>query len=376
MTHSLAYRVFRKDLGRKAVALLLALLAWGYMNWRLSDDPTFPLDVFTVTSRVAAEQGLASVPGLYVVVPEHLIVRHVHQKIINVRLKGLRTELENLRLAAVVEVPTDALGTADEAKLKIPLERTMLRAEGGMPRVSDWKISPNQLELTLAESTRESFDLTWRNVQFEGTQRSGYAVLTQEAQVLPNQVVLSGPRSAIAELRENPTRLLLAPIDVDGKSVDVSRQVGLDHTRVDPGVTLETVDRKVTVVMPVRPMDVSRELFLVPVVYNAPEDLVRRNLRVVEKTEVLDLIVSGPPSVLDPLTPDQLKRAIQPTFDWRDAGLEQAKDRVRFLSVLPDSVSILGIDGRDPEIEYKLAPIDPRPEPGADAGPKPGNDTP
>lgn len=360
MSAALPWQVFRKDLGRKLVALCLALVVWWLLSEQVSGEDEIALDVRIVATRAQADQDSATSPGIYVVVPEHLIVREVTHKQVTVRLRGLAAELADLQVSAVLEVPADLLAQKDEDTWSPVLERRSFRSRGRALPVGEVDFDPRRLGLLLAERTSQTFDLDHRQVSVTGTPRAGRFADTQGSRVEPNQVVLTGPRSAIAALRTDPTRLRLAPVDVSSQSLDVVRQVGLDVSALDQGVTLATAGNVVTVTVPIRSRDVERELFSVKVVYKNEDDLARRSRRLVEATTELDLIVVGPLQLLDPaILPDsELRAAIQPTFDWRNASLERASDKVSVLTLLPDAVDVLGLDRREPEIQYELAPVE------------------
>jgi hypothetical protein len=362
---SLLFTLFRRDLGRKLVALGLALLVWWQISVHLSDSKVVTLDVEITSLRSEAEQASRGRKGLFIVVPDQLITRNVTHSQVTVELRGLKAEVDILEqtLSMVLEVPGDALGQEDEAAYRFDLDRSLLRSPGGTVNVKDVVIRPKQLTLTLAERTTEAFDLGSDNVQISGAPRTGHFVSSDDCRVEPNQVELTGPRSVIASLRADPSLLKLEAIDVEGQALDVVRQVGLDWSVVDPGITLGTSGGLVSVMVPVRPDDFERELLSVPVRYDQEASLATDNVRLVEATDSLDLLVVGPRSVLDGYTDAQLKRAIRLVFDWRDVGeLKMATDQVRVLTDLPSSVDVLGFDGREPEIHYQLAPIDPEAE--------------
>jgi hypothetical protein len=373
---SVLFTIFRRDLGRKLVALGLALLVWWQISVHLSDAKVVTLDIEITTLRSEAEQASRGRKGLFIVVPDQLITRNVTHSQVTVELRGLKTEVDVLEqtLTMVLEVPADALGQENEADYRFVLNRSLLRSPAGAVNVKDVDIRPKQLILTLAERTTEVFDLGSDNVQISGAPRTGHFVSTDDCRVEPNQVELTGPRSVIADLRADPSLLKLDPIDVDGQALDVVRQVGLDRTVVDPGITLGTSGGLVSVMVPVRPDDFERELLSVPVRYDQEAHLATRNLKLVEATPSLDLLVVGPRNVLDGLTDEKLRRSISLVFDWRDAGLSMATDKVHIHHELPPSLEVLGFDGREPEIHYQLAPIDPESE--AEAATESTSDTP
>jgi hypothetical protein len=104
-------------------------------------------------------------------------------------------------------------------------------------------------------------------------------------------------------------------------------------------------------------MDITRELRSIPVTYANAELL--GDQQVSFATETLDLEVTGPRSVLEGLTSEQLAERIRPVFDWRDVGLKRAHEKVTIYRVdLPDTVRVTDLEGRPPEISYRLDSVD------------------
>jgi hypothetical protein len=163
---------------------------------------------------------------------------------------------------------------------------------------------------------------------------------------------------------------------VEGRLFEVSQQVGLDPERVDRSITLHTAGNVVEVTIPIAPKEATRELLQLPVYYEHGDILTVERKRVVRATESLDLEVRGPRSLLDSRTNEQLRSSIRLVYDWADSPvsprLDQARARVRVLRDLdlPDEIKIVGLDGRHPEIEYRLEDLEPAaPPPAKDGSP-------
>lgn len=362
MNRSLVYRVFRRDVGRKLVALMLAVVVWLLLTELVSGERNVPLDVRIVATRAEAEQLRSTVPAVYVVVPEHLLVSNLVHKTVDVYFKGLRDEVDGLEPSIVMELPLGAvaLDLSDDgvAEVQLTLEPRYVKYRLGTPSVNELIFDPRAIRIELVESSKETFDLGPWNVVVVGNPRTGHSADPMASRVEPNQVQLSGPRNALAGLRRDRSLLRLMPIDLQGQSIDVSRQVGLDHSLAERNVSLMTASGVVSVTVPVRPVAVPRQLFSVPVSYRNEDALTASGRYVLERTEALDLLVSGPPHVLDDYTDAQLKTLIQPTFDWRKASFGQASEQVLILDTLPDSVIVSTPSGGKPEISYRLAPLE------------------
>ncbi len=359
MSRKLLWTIFRKDIGRKLTALFLAVFSWYLLDQYVSMEARQELPVRLVASRTEAERELVVAPAVYVVVPPELVERGLSAEQVRVDVKGLKAVVSQLKLGAVLDVPPDAIRDDDNGDFRFVLDVDVFRSDGSaVPVLSEFVVQPQELVVHLTHRETIDFDLRPRNLTPVGMPKAGYVYDPESCVIRPNQVRLSGPRSAILEIARDPTQLKLAAIDIDGQSFEVSREVGLDRERVDRGVQLLTAGRVVEVTLLIRPEDVTRELLSVPVHYANADDLTARGWKVLSKTDVLDLTVSGPPHVLEGLDEKELRGRIHLLFDWKGRDLRQANEPVRILNELPDSVSFTDRDGRAPRIHDQLDSIE------------------
>jgi hypothetical protein len=354
------WMLVRHDFGRKLTALIVAVALWYSLANRLTLDRRIQLQVREVASRAEAEQLRSTAPAVYLVVPPDFIVSNMSRKTIRVDVRGNKDEVRNMELSAILEVELDALGSQDEAVIPLPLVRTLFKVQGGEPSLTEFDVKPPVLDIRLARRREAEITLGPQNVVVVGRPREGYAFDESSIRVAPNRVRISGPISQVESLARNPEQLKLVPIDIEGRILEVSQQVGIDVEKVDRSVALLTTGGLVEVSIPVRPREITKELLSVPVDYRNEDALRMKKRRVVFATETIDLLVTGPRSVLEGLTREELAERILPVFDWSQVTLTLGDEPVRiFRGVgLPDSVRITDSDGRPAEIHYSLESTD------------------
>jgi hypothetical protein len=357
--------VIRHDIGRKVTALALALLVWGLLENFVVGDRDFTLEVIVVSTQRQADVSRATAPGLYLVVPDDLIVI-AKEPSVRLKVKGLRDDIENLNLSAVLTYDATDLGDADEALVSRPLDRDTFKSPGENPQLTEFRIRPDDVfDVTLARrETLEDVTLTPTNVATVGKPRDGYVFRYEGIRVVPNTVTITGPRGVLKAMATDPQLPQLAPVNVDDRISTVILRVGLSPEFLAQGVTLLPAPGTVTVTIPIEPTDISVNLLSVKVHYDNQEALLASGRRVVTKTETLNLKLVGPRSELSGVTPQQLAKMFQLRFDWSDApaNLPQSRDKVSVhrigLTGLSYDVRVLDLDtDEEPRIEYSLEAI-------------------
>jgi len=357
------WRLLRHDIGRKLTALAFALVLWTTLERQVVDDRFVPLDVKVVSTRDEADNKRPTTPAVYLVVPDELLVRSISKPRVTLQVKGIKGDVANLNMSAVIVFDATMLGSAGEKTFDYVLDRDLFKPAGSeSPRLTDFRVKPETLSVTLASRLETDTTLGSLNVATEGSPKAGYFFQESRIVVRPNQVRLSGPSSAIAAISADPEQPRLAPVRLTGRSATVSQYVGLPQELLDQGVTLETPGHVVEVTIFLEAEDVTRELLSVPVTYKNEDVLKVRKQKVSSKdlTLTLDLKVTGPPSELDGLSNEELAKRIDLQYDWRDSTLSQARPKVRVLKDdLPRSVKVrLLADGDvEPFIEYRLEDV-------------------
>ena len=354
------WRPFRRDIGRKLTALGLALSLWFVLENLVIGAKVKELEVLVRNSRSQAIDALASNDALYVVVPPGLILLGRQPETIKLTVRGLRSDVEGLRMGGLIELDERELGEADEATIERPLEREVFDLRNGdrHPPLTFFRVNRERLKLEVAR--RASLDVNLGppdNVATVGKLKDGYIQYTSRIAVVPSSVTLSGPKPAIDKLRANPSQVRLAPVSVDGRSSTVTQIVGLSPELLEKGVTLDTRDGRVEVTVPINADEKEVALFALPVHYRNEESLAERGLAKTSWTRTLDVIVRGPAPELAGLTPEALEKRIDLFFDWRDVSTLLLDTPLVSPATVNLSADVKVLDANTklpPRIEYRL----------------------
>ncbi len=360
------YRLVRRDIGRKLSAVFLACFLWFVLQAFVVGERTLALPVRVVRSVAEAEQQRASSPAIYVVVPDGLIadvkrlrqdkdLNRLRSSRVEIDVKGLREQIQSLELSAILEINDEQLVGEDEniVRFNLNVEDLFKVKSGEQPEYSEFEVKPKQLSVPIARETTGVFELTSANVEIEGRPRAGYAFDPSDIRISPNLVAVSGPKKRLDELRSDPAGLRLRTLVIEGKSSQVSQDIGLSPDLGE--LTLLTGGGQVTVTVPIDSVPYSVELPFVRVRYINADALPASKRRMVSATESVDLLVTGPEAELYSQSEEWLRERIFVVFDWSEASFLQAEEKVSvFTQGLSDEVEITTPDGRAPQIEYQL----------------------
>jgi hypothetical protein len=370
------WRAIRYDIGRKLTALGLAVATWFILeSVVLADMPNRKVEVKYVPSIEAADldRAQSSKSAVYLIVPDSLVVLSCVPDELDLNVKGLKKDVENLVLSATVVLSDADLKEGEDAGAVIrTLQRESFKSRGERPELTQFQInrvvdkevvrgSSADLSITIARKATLDMTLGPANVQFTGDPASGYEVDTSHTLIQPNALQVSGPRTAIQKLRADPGMLKLAPVAVDGRSASVTKSVGLAETEDNKHVTLGAKDYQVSVTIPIVPKPKRRELRAIPVTFLNEDWLKTQHKRIAETgrpAPTVDLVVMGPPGELDSLSNEELAQRIHPTFDFKTAGVLKINHKSLdiFTKDLSDAVKVYGLDNPNepPQIQYTL----------------------
>lgn len=353
------WRTFRYDIGRKVMALGLASVLWYLLfTWVVEADGK-SLAVSTVDTLDAARQQAEITPGVYVVVPEGLILRSARPAKVDIDYKGSREEIRGLRPSVVIELTDSMLGDDDERSLRIPITRAKFEFRGEEPEFSEFKIRDERITLDVVREKAVDLTLSSANAQVIGRPQDGYSFERRNISLYPSTVRVRGPKPLVDGFVADPSTLQLEPVSVEGRLGDVVDRVGLDPVLVDQQVRLTS--GLVVVTVPVEPDPSSIVLRSVPVDYVGQDVLARDGRRVKEATTELDLVVRGPKAIIN-RGEDWLRRRIFLRYAWTP-GLEMSREPVVVAIDLADAdelqqITVTDGDGDALEIEFELEPID------------------
>jgi hypothetical protein len=352
----------RHDIGRKLTALVMATALWLVLQNLVIASQPLELPVKAVATQADADQERATTPGIYLIVPDELIVRSVSEPRVHLTVSGLRDEVEGLSMSTRLLFTVADLGGADEITLSRPLERGAFDPPAGQvkPHLTSFRVRPEVLEVTLARRDTAEVSLTAENVVTAGPPKPGYLFRNSRITLQPVTVSLSGPARVIEPLLQDPSRVKLEPIDIAGKSWTVSDWVGLAQELRDQGVTLQPGGNgQVLVTVPIEAEPIVRDLFAVPIEYRNEDKLQLRRQKASNFQKSLDIKVVGPPSELDNLTDGDLLAKIVLLYDWSLASSsfvgETTGDVVAYMNGLPETVHVTDSKGNEKlKIEYTM----------------------
>jgi len=368
------WKTTRYDIGRKLTALVMASALWLVLQNLVIARQPLELQVRAVGTQAQADQERLSTPGVYLIVPDELIVRQMSDPRVHLTISGLRDEVVGLNMSAKLVFTVADLGGQDEVTLSRPLERDSFSVPSGQvfPKLTSFHVRPEVLQVTLARRDTAEVTLTADSVVTAGKPKDGYFFRSSNIKLYPTTVDLIGPRTVIEPLLQDSSRVKLEPVDLTNRSWTVSQGVGLSAELREQGVTLQSGrgQQQVVVTVPIEAEGIVRELFAVPIVYLNEGALGPRHQKASNYPKSMDIKVVGPPAELNGRTDENLLANIALVFDWTTAPATftgPATGQVKFARIgLPDTVSVTDVKGNQTlTIEYNLETLA---APGASPG--------
>ncbi|MBM3984625.1 MAG: hypothetical protein FJ296_02865 [Planctomycetes bacterium] len=363
-----AWSAIRHDIGRKLLALVLALFTWAMLEEAVLDDGGGQLAVKLVRSvdEAAVDRASTEVPAIYLVVPPTLVARDIRPQRVTLKVKGLKDDVQGLSMWAYLEFSERDLGDGATGWVEVTrtLGREDFRSRGEQPELTLFRVngeSTVDVRLQLARRVTRSLPLGPANVVLAGEPAKGFQAEGERATVSPGQVDVSGPAGALEDLAAGRAQLQLAPVSVLGRSTTASQSVGLSAASLADDLELQTPAGKVQVIVPVVPLPVEIELVRVPVVYRNEDALKLRKYTLVERPpDWVDIRLRGPQSELGRFQNNReellVKVALQ--LDWSRASLTDGPNSAPlecFTRDLSVDVQVTGIGASAaPKVQFKL----------------------
>ena len=252
---------------------------------------------------------------------DNLVMASSPPTTIEVRLRGVESLMR--RLDPVRVVMRLDLRDAGEGEQELVMTRENL---SGIPRgVEVDFIDPNRSRVVLEQRSRRELSV---EPTFLGQPADGYAFYN--ARVTPDNLRVEGPASQVDDLevlRTNPIRL-------DGRSEPFVARVGV----VPEGELVRVLGREtLDVHVVVDAAAVERRL------ENIPVDVVGAAAGTTVNPETLNLILSGPPRLVDLLTPDQIHLIADVSRRPPDTTKADVPIRVEFAGISIDELSRVSV---------------------------------
>lgn len=243
------YVVFRKDIGRKLMALVLALILWVWLDQKVVTREPHNLTVRVVYGDKAYMEQSASFTGeaFFIEIPENLILTEdLEDRILEVTLSAPKDILKS-RLIGHRKISESDMKGRDELKIPINLSRDhfeALRRERAKSVLVDFQ--PQQISVNLARRKTTEIELTRENVAFVGLEELRAKGIEIESVTFdPNTIKIEGPAPKIDEIAADNDRLQLESMVLS--NIDKRQDLGLSRSMRNAKVSIQGSNRSVKV---------------------------------------------------------------------------------------------------------------------------------
>ena len=180
--------------------------------------------------------------------PTGLTIRQMSHDGIEVHVRGSRQDIENL-IGLGLKYPVD-LGAASIGAHTVAIDQEHIPVP---PGIEIDRVSPSELTILVEKEIQKSVPLS---LTLTGKPAKGFSLA--DAAVQPAQVTLTGPESLVSPLARIETK----PLDIDGFSESMKREVALD---IPPWVVVAP-PAVFTAVVSIKEMVITRRLADIPVI--------------------------------------------------------------------------------------------------------------
>jgi YbbR domain-containing protein len=281
----------------KIIAVMLAFLVWFAVNTEESYPQIFPAVPVSTTN-----------------LPPDLALAADVRDTVTVWVSGPQRDLQ--RVTSGMLSPRIDLSTAEEGENIFPISAEDLNAPRG---VSVTAVEPSEIRVELEHKEQKSVPVS---PVTGGEPAEGFQVVGRST--TPDQVVINGPRSAVAGTERIPT----STVDVSGRRESFSQRIGLEPpehlTIIGPRTVelrIEITERAVTA----RFNDIAVEV-------------VNSDFRVAVNPPQLSVLLGAPPSVLEQIDIQRMRLVIdaeglqpragdyllEPTVQFEQEGLAES----------------------------------------------------
>ena len=240
---SFLYVAFRKDIGRKAMALILALILWVYLDKQVALNQPRELPVIPISEdEYLASQAELQTDAFFLIIPPDLMVMDLEESKIKVILSGPRNLLPE-RLIGVREIRVSELEDRLDMKLSISVVRDYFESLKDRRRVG-MKSEPNVIRLRVARKDDVVVGLTVENVArvWDGDPAAVDGVVFN-----PTNLLVEGPAPEIEKIRSDPEKLKLEDIQLKSENHrDVTQTLRLHPDMLARKISIAGPDRFVS----------------------------------------------------------------------------------------------------------------------------------
>lgn len=248
---------FTRDLGRKLLALLLAMLVWWRVNLSIEHPDSIDFVVTTAgTMSNAAHTIEISVPdGWKLVNPSPGSIKPVE-------VYGVNADVQSFRQAGVdakfsVSIAPSTNDSTSEVTVKTDYEELewfdSVRAEQLLARANN-----ATLDLTLERIGQDNHFLSLSSLNLVGEVANGFEADFDEIEFSPSSVEIRGPRTEVNEYRKDPSEWgqpLFEPVALTDHRSSVRAELVLSQHAISAGLSIRP--ESVQVIIPVYPIGLS-----------------------------------------------------------------------------------------------------------------------
>ena len=245
--------ILRRDIGRKTVALVLAVLAWFALRLFLEADQPYEMAVRVAASTVEVDQYSGATgpkhPYIIVLPPTLTVFEGERASAARLILRGAKQSLLGFEFRATVNIPPDYCGDADSRPFV--LDASVITSTPPLPPAMQLTLEPKEILIHRADTVE--VDLTGDHLVIEGNPHRDWMweKSAERISFSPRSIQLLGPRREIETIRNNPSALKLQPLDIEGRRGRVEQVVELDRAALVKleleHVSMHQVGRGVTV---------------------------------------------------------------------------------------------------------------------------------
>jgi len=345
------YITFRKDIGRKLMALFLAILVWVYVAQKVDDRKEHELHIHVVQGQEAyLEQSNLVDEGFFIILPENVMEissidgnTFIEEKILRVILSGpserLPTKLVG-KYAFSFQNLTDGSDAVDE---KVTILREffpdLLSASG--IRVT---FEPKRIDLRLAHRKEINISLSAaNNLNIVNELPPANDLSYEPAQVTfdPTNVTLSGPAPEIDRIKKDSSVFKLETVDFSKIGIGATLQLHGSPEMLKKKITLRTRDNVIAVNLKIKEKETEESLFVPISLLDNGKPLPSEELDKIEpEEEMVEVVLKGRRSALQNLSDEERQARILVVIDLGGRRVKDNYDVDVYTHDLPDTVRV------------------------------------
>jgi len=253
------YNIFRKDIGRKAMALLFAMILWIYLDGQLVSDQNRYLQVRVVEGRSEfdRERGYVDSDTFFIVISKELMLtREIETGRVSLKISGPKDSIPEKLIGKIFFDERTMGGDLQREKL-IRLNRDQFDVLGDRERINITEFfKPKEIKVALAMRGKATITLGDDNLLVNGMELLDMNI-DFPIRYNPTDITLTGPAHEIEKIAANPKILKLQAINLTKRVQDMQTDLPLSRDWQDKKVTIQG----------------NSDLVSVKVLFDEPEDV-------------------------------------------------------------------------------------------------------